>query len=102
MNKTLFFRAMLLALALCIVSGIDAVAAPKPTAKPKAVAVADQPKMQAALVSLKAAKEALDQATADKGGHRVKAMKSVNDAIKEVEAAIEFDRTHSGAMENKK
>ena len=56
------------------------------------VAFADpQPKMQEALDHLKAAKAALQAATSDKGGHRVKAIDKVNDAIEQVEKGIAFD-----------
>ena len=55
---------------------------------------ADQPHMQAALEHLRAAKEELAKADEDKGGHRVKALRLVNDAIGQVEKGIEFDRHH--------
>jgi F0F1-type ATP synthase epsilon subunit len=51
---------------------------------------ADQPNMEAALASLQQAKESLQKAVADKGGHRVKAMKAVDAAIAEVQAGIEY------------
>ncbi|WP_293906890.1 hypothetical protein [Phenylobacterium sp.] len=57
-------------------------------------ASADQPHMQAALDSLKAARTELMAATADKGGHRVAALRATNEAIKEVQQGITFDRTH--------
>lgn len=57
-------------------------------------AVADQPHMQAALDALRLARRELDQATADKGGHRAKAIGLVNDAINQVEKGIQFDRRH--------
>ena len=57
-------------------------------------ASADQPHMQSALDHLRAAKGELDQALADKGGHRAKAIALVNDAIVQVEKGIEFDRRH--------
>jgi acyl-CoA reductase-like NAD-dependent aldehyde dehydrogenase len=50
-----------------------------------------QPMMQKALNQLEDAKRALEAATADKGGHRVKAIEHVNLAIAEVRAGIEFD-----------
>lgn len=50
-----------------------------------------QPKMQEALEHLKAAKAALQAATSDKGGHRVKAIDKTNDAIEQVEKGIAFD-----------
>ncbi|MEN3332368.1 MAG: hypothetical protein V7641_1733 [Blastocatellia bacterium] len=57
-------------------------------------AVADQPHMQSALDALRLARRELDQATSDKGGHRAKAIRLVNDAINEVEKGIQFDRRH--------
>lgn len=53
-----------------------------------------QPQMQMALASLKEAKKHLDNATPDKGGHRVKAMELTAQAIAEVEAGIAYDNTH--------
>lgn len=50
-----------------------------------------QPKMQDALRHLEEARESLKAATSDKGGHRVKAIKLVNEAIDEVKAGIDFD-----------
>ncbi len=55
---------------------------------------ADQPHMQAALEHLRAAKQQLEIAEADKGGHRVKAVRLVNDAIVQVEKGIQYERTH--------
>jgi hypothetical protein len=50
-----------------------------------------QPMMHKALAQLEDAKKALEAATADKGGHRVKAIEHVNAAIAETRAGIEFD-----------
>jgi hypothetical protein len=61
---------------------------------PTRVKAADQPHMQAALEALRTAQRELHEATADKGGHRVKAERLVSDAIAEVEKGIEFDRKH--------
>ncbi|HEX4965219.1 MAG TPA: hypothetical protein VF173_30700 [Thermoanaerobaculia bacterium] len=55
---------------------------------------ADQPHMQAALDHLRAAKEELNKADEDKGGHRAKAVRLVTDAIVQVEKGIEFARNH--------
>ena len=57
-------------------------------------AAADQPHMQAALDALKTARSELNAATADKGGHRVAALRAVDEAIKETKAGMEFDRRH--------
>jgi hypothetical protein len=40
------------------------------------------------------ARAELDKATPDKGGHRVKAIQLVTDAIAEVHAGIQFDEHH--------
>ncbi|MES1151386.1 MAG: hypothetical protein ABUL54_05785 [Dongia sp.] len=51
-------------------------------------AIAAQPHMQAALRALRNADGELNAALPDKGGHRVKAIGLVNDAIAETEAGI--------------
>jgi hypothetical protein len=48
----------------------------------------DQPNMRAALDHLNDAKRNLEAATADKGGHRAKAMSALENAISEVRAGI--------------
>lgn len=55
---------------------------------------ADQPQMEAALVALKNAREHLEKATDDKGGHKKKAMEHIRKAIVEVEKGIAFERRH--------
>lgn len=49
-----------------------------------------QPHMQAALDHLQAAKTELQTALADKGGHRVRAIALVDEAIGEVQAGMAF------------
>mgnify|MGYP000980248813 CR=1 FL=1 len=53
-----------------------------------------QPNMQAALGLLQSAQNRLEQATADKGGHRVKAIEATKLAIEETKKGIEFDNEH--------
>ncbi|HSP14889.1 MAG TPA: hypothetical protein VLV78_09070 [Thermoanaerobaculia bacterium] len=53
-----------------------------------------QPHMAAALDHLRAAKGQLDSAMADKGGHRVRAIEIVNNAISEVQAGMEYADSH--------
>jgi hypothetical protein len=53
---------------------------------------ADQPHMQKALDHLRNARENLQKATADKGGHRQNALDLVNQAIDEVQRGIAADR----------
>jgi hypothetical protein len=52
---------------------------------------AKQPVMRDALDSLEQAHDQLSRATADKGGHRVKAMGLTKSAIDEVKAGIAYD-----------
>jgi hypothetical protein len=58
-------------------------------------AMADQPNMQAARGNLITARNELQRATPDKGGHRANAIRLVNGAITEVNAGIAFDRRHN-------
>jgi len=57
-------------------------------------ASAAQNHMLNALNDLRAAKEELEVALADKGGHRANAIKLCNDAIAEVEAGIDYANHH--------
>jgi hypothetical protein len=50
-----------------------------------------QPQMQDALRALNNAANHLEKATADKGGHRVNALRLTKQAIAEVQAGIDFD-----------
>jgi hypothetical protein len=60
-----------------------------------AVAAPDQPFMRAARTDLQTAKNQLQQAMHDKGGHRAKALSLVNQAIAQVNQGIAFDRRHN-------
>jgi len=53
-----------------------------------------QPRMELALNSLREARYALDNAVHDKGGYREKAIASVDRAIEDVKAGIEYARLH--------
>jgi hypothetical protein len=55
---------------------------------PSSSSVIDQPKMRAALGYLQSAKKNLEKASADKGGHRVKALDLVDQAIDAVNRGI--------------
>jgi len=50
-----------------------------------------QPHMKNALGYLNSARTELSRATADKGGHRVKAMAAVDEAIVQVKKGMAFD-----------
>lgn len=53
-----------------------------------APAMADQPYMQGALQALRRARATLQGAATDKGGHRVKAIGLIDDAINQVKMGI--------------
>ena len=53
-----------------------------------------QPQMHKAMAALEQALMHLKEATADKGGHRVKAIEHIEAAMAEVRAGIEFDNKH--------
>ena len=55
-------------------------------------ALARQPHMEAALQSLLAARSELENATANKGGQRVAAIRAIDRAIAEVRASIAKER----------
>lgn len=61
------------------------------------IAIADQPFMRAARTDLQQARARLQAATANKGGHRVKAIEHVNKAIGLVNQGIAFDRRNNHA-----
>lgn len=54
------------------------------------ICIADEPHMRAALERLREAREHLEKATPDKGGHREKAIEHVNRAIEQVEKGMKF------------
>jgi hypothetical protein len=58
--------------------------------------------MRRALSSLTEAKRFLEVATPDKGGHRTKALDLVNQAIKETQAAIQYNQDNGGDSQGKK
>jgi hypothetical protein len=50
------------------------------------------PKIRQAIRALEAAKEDLEDASHDFGGHRVEALEAVNNALKQLKEALEADR----------
>ena len=53
-----------------------------------------QPEMTAAMQHLQEAAHDLEVAAQNKGGHRAKALKMVQQAMREVQAGIQYDNTH--------
>lgn len=77
-----------------VLAGISVMGAAVALVGAPAPAKADQPRMHAALDALRTAKHELEAADRDKGGHREKALRLVQDAIVQVERGIEYDRHH--------
>ena len=95
-RATAVFSAAILSLVLSISSAAFAASAPEPAPKPE-----NQPEMNSALEHLREAKRALESASHDKGGHRVKALSLVDQAIAQVEQGIQYDNTHPSPGEKK-
>jgi len=57
-------------------------------------ALAYQGNMERALGQLQAALQSLHEATSDKGGHKAKAAGLIQDAMREVQAGIDFAAAH--------
>ncbi len=73
-------------------------AAPAPVAAPEAVKPVHHergehhPELHKALRKLRAAKQDLEKASHDYGGHRVKAIEAINHAIEELNDALQIDK----------
>lgn len=89
--------ALVLALALpaAAASGKALAKSPSPAAKPAAAAPAPperHPKIREALAALHASREDLEHAAHDFGGHRVEAMHAIDEAIKQLEICLKYDK----------
>lgn len=70
-------------------------ALPAPAPQPNtttANAAEPHPEIREALGSLRRAKEHLEHAAHDFGGHRVEAIRATDDAIRQLELCLKFDR----------
>jgi hypothetical protein len=85
-----FTRRSLAAMAATGVAAIGLLGASSQSAK------AYQGNMERALASLHEALESLRDSTANKGGHRARAMDLVRQAIAETQAGVEFADEHGG------
>jgi hypothetical protein len=50
------------------------------------------PEIRAAIASLQRSKEDLEKASHDYGGHRVEAIKSIDEALKHLHLALDYDK----------
>jgi hypothetical protein len=87
------FCVALTALALACGISVPVAAQTKSTPKLKTVQMKEQhPEIAAAMMHLKEAKQNLEHAAHDFGGHRVNALKHVNEALEECRLALEADK----------
>ena len=92
---------LLPAAALLLTMALPAVAAnpkpapnPAPAAKPAPAPVPPEkhPQIHEALESLRNSKEHLEDAAHDFGGHRVEAIKAIDEAIRQLEICLKYDK----------
>jgi len=76
-------RLVVMIVALCLITGFAA-----------GVWAERQPHMRAALEHLRAARAELEAAAHDKGGHKIAALKAIDQAIEQVKEGIRYANTH--------
>ncbi|MGB6885307.1 MAG: hypothetical protein WBE10_14765, partial [Candidatus Acidiferrum sp.] len=67
-------------------------AAPQPTAVPATPAAEPHPEIHEAINSLRHARDHLDHAAHDFGGHKVEAIGAIDNAIHQLEICLKYDR----------
>jgi len=104
-------KKILLVLGIWVMLGVgsqviaqNAAPPPAPTAEKKSrpAYYEKQPEMYAAIQSLKEALVQLKKAGGGKGGHKAKAMKKIQEAIKDVRRGVAFDNKNLTPDEKKK
>jgi len=87
------FAIVVLVLALTFpLSAPAAPPAPKPQPGTPAAAPEPHPEIRDAIASLRHAREHLDHAAHDFGGHRVEAIGAIDNAIKQLQICLQYDR----------
>lgn len=70
----------------------NAVPAPAPAPAPAKAVPADHPEIHDAINSLRHAREHLDHAAHDFGGHRVEAIRAIDEALHQLDFCLKYDR----------
>ena len=98
-----FFALVILALALCL-SVTTSSASPKPSAAAAVPAATPQPaaapaalpephpEIREAIASLRRAKEHLEHAAHDFGGHRVEAIRALDESLRQLQDCLKYDK----------
>ncbi len=85
----------LVAIAFALTFSVTTPAAPSPKPAPAAAAApapAPHPEIRDALEALRKAKFRMEHAAHDFGGHRVEALKATDEAIRQLQLCLQFDR----------
>jgi hypothetical protein len=81
------------AIAFALSSSVTTPAAPAPKPAPAAAAApASHPEIRDALEALRKAKFRMEHAAHDFGGHREDALKATDEAIRQLQVCLQFDR----------
>lgn len=73
-------------------AGSSAVPAPAPNPANAAATPEEHPQIREAIASLRHAKEHLEHAAHDFGGHKVEAIRATDEAIHQLEICLKYDR----------
>ena len=95
MKHKLFVPLATLALVAALAIPVAVPAAPTPKPQPASAAKAEpepHPEIREALESLRRARKHLAEAAHDFGGHRVDALKATDEAIRQLEICLRYDR----------
>jgi hypothetical protein len=65
---------------------------PAPQARARRTRTDNHPKIREAIAALEAAKAELEQANGDFGGHKAEAIEAVNNALKRLRLALQFEK----------
>ncbi len=81
-----------LTLAASKTGNANALPTPAATAVPATPAPPDHPEIRDAIASLRHAKEHMEHAAHDFGGHRVEALRATDEAIHQLEICLKYDK----------
>ena len=94
MKKLLFTLVVLVALSFFLAFPVTSPAvppAPKPQPAVPAAAPAEHPEIREAIASLRRAREHLNHAAHDYQGHRVDAIRAIDEAINQLQICMKYD-----------
>ena len=98
MKTKLFSLFAIVAIGFALTFSVNTPAAPAPKPAPAAAGAAaapapePHPEIREALESLRKARFRLDHAAHDFGGHRVEALRATDEAIKQLQICLQFDK----------